>query len=133
MKHNNIFIMGITEGEESEQRIEKLFEGIMTENFPILKKKNDIENQKAQRKPNKIDPKRPSPQHIMITMTKPKEKERILKAARESQVVPYRGPPIRLSSDFSTGIFQVRREWHEIFKMMESKDLQPRPIYPARL
>ena len=36
MKDNNICIMGVAEGEESEQGIEKLFEEIMTENFPKL-------------------------------------------------------------------------------------------------
>ena len=38
-----------------------------------------------------------------------------------------------LSSDFTTEAFQARREWYEIFKMMKSKDLQPRLLYPARL
>ena len=36
MKHNNICIIGITEGEEEEQGIENLFEKVMTENFPNL-------------------------------------------------------------------------------------------------
>ena len=38
MSHKNISIMGIAEGEESEQGIENLFEEIMTENFPNLVK-----------------------------------------------------------------------------------------------
>ena len=38
MKHNNIHIMGISEGEESEQGIENLFEEMITENFPNLVK-----------------------------------------------------------------------------------------------
>ena len=66
-------------------------------------------------------------------MTRLKDKERILKAAREKQVVTYEGIPITLSSDFSTETFQARREWHEIFKVMKSKDQQPRLLYPARL
>ena len=66
-------------------------------------------------------------------MTRLKDKERTLKAAREKQVVTYKGSPIRLSSDCSTETFQARREWHEIFKMMKSKDLQPRLLYPAWL
>ena len=59
--------------------------------------------------------------------------ERILKAARAEQVVTYKGAPITLSSDCSTESFQARREWHEIFKVMKSKDLQTRLLYPARL
>ena len=52
-KYNNIHIMGIPEGEESEWGIEKLFEEIMTENFPNVMKKKDTQLQKAQRVPNK--------------------------------------------------------------------------------
>ena len=66
-------------------------------------------------------------------MTRLKDKERILKATREKQVVTYKGAPIRLASDYSTETFQAKREWCEIFKVMKSKDLQPRPLYPARL
>ena len=66
-------------------------------------------------------------------MTRLKDKERILKATKEKQVVTYKGAPIRLASDLPTEIFQARREWHEIFKVMKSKDLQQRLLYPARL
>ena len=66
-------------------------------------------------------------------MPKVKYKERILKAAREKQLVTYRGVPIRLSADFSKEILQTRRDWQELFKVMKSKDLQPRLLYPAKL
>ena len=42
MKCNNIHIIGVPEGKESEQKIENLFEEIMTENFPNLMKEIDI-------------------------------------------------------------------------------------------
>ena len=58
-----------------------------------------------------MDPKRPTPKHLIIKMTRLKDKERILKATREKQVVTDKGAPIRLSSDFSTETFQARREW----------------------
>ena len=45
----------------------------------------------------------------------------------------YKGTPIRLSADFSTEALQVRSEWHNIFKMIKGKNLQPRILYPARL
>ena len=45
----------------------------------------------------------------------------------------YQGTPIRLSADFSTETLQARREWHDIFKVMKGKNLQPRILYPARL
>ena len=44
-------------------------------------------------------------------MAKVKDKERILKAAREKQRVNYKGTSIRLSADFSTETLQSRREW----------------------
>ena len=57
-----------------------------------------------------MDPERPTPRHIIIKMAKLKDKERILKAAREKQVVTCNGEPIRLSSDYSTETFQATRE-----------------------
>ena len=57
-------------------------------------------------------------------MTRFKDKERILKATREKQVVTYKGAPTRLSSDYSAETFQARTEWRETFKVMKSKDLQ---------
>ena len=57
----------------------------MKENFPNLVKEIDIQIQEAQRVPNKMDAKRPTPRHIIIKMPKVKDKERILKAAREKK------------------------------------------------
>ena len=66
-------------------------------------------------------------------MTKLKDKEKILKAAREKQLVNNKGALIRLSSDVSTETFQATRDCPEIFKMTKSEDLQPRLLHPARL
>ena len=60
-----------------------------------------MQTQEAQRVPNKMDAKRPTPRHIIMKMPKVKDKERILKATREKQLVTYRGVPIRMSVDFS--------------------------------
>ena len=98
----------------------------MKENFLNLVKEIDINVQKAQRVPKKLNPKRTTPRHITIKMTKFKDKERILKAARENQRVTYKGVPIRLSADFSKETLRARRDWQEVFKVMTSKDLQPR-------
>ena len=96
-------------------------------------KEIDIQAQEAQRIPNKMDTKRPTPRHIIIKMSKVKDQERILKVAREKQLVTYRGVPIRLSADFSKESLQVRRDWQEIFKVMKIRGLQPRLHYPAKL
>ena len=66
------------------------------ENFLNLVKEIDIQVQEAQRVPNKMDPKRAIPRHIVIKMPKVKDKERILKEAREKQIVTYKGVPVRL-------------------------------------
>ena len=84
MKHSNIRIIGVPEGEEEEQKIENLFEQIMKENFPNLARAIDFQEvQEAQRVPKKLDPRRNTPRHIIITFSKMKQKERILEAARE--------------------------------------------------
>ena len=62
-----------------------------------------------------------------------KDKDKILKAAREKQQISYKGTPIRLSADFSTETLQARREWRDIFKVMKGKNLQPQILYLARL
>ena len=89
--------------------------------------------QEGQRVPRKINPRRNTPRHIVIKLTKIKEKEKILKATREKQQITYKGTPIRLTADFSAEILQARREWYDIFKVMKVKNLQPRLLYPARI
>ena len=56
----------------------------MKENFPNLTKEIDFQEvQEDQRVPKKLDPRRNTPRHIIITLPKIKEKERILETARE--------------------------------------------------
>ena len=54
-------------------------------------------------------------------------------AAGEKRQVTYKGTPIRLTADFSAETLQARREWHDIFKLMKGKNIQPRLIYLARI
>ena len=63
----------------------------MTENFPYLVKKVDIQVQEAQKVPSKMGQKKAIPRHIIIKMPKIKYRKRILKAAREKQL-PTRDP-----------------------------------------
>ena len=124
----------MAKGEEEEQEVENLFENMMKENFPNLEKEIDFQEvQEAHRDPKKLDPRRNTPRHIMITLPKMKEKERILKAAREKEMVTYKGVPIRLSADFSKETLQARRGWKEVFQVMKAKDLHPRLLYPTKL
>ena len=106
----------------------------MKENFPHLAKEIDFQKvQEAQRVPKKLDPSRNTPRHIIMTLPKIKDKERILEAAREKETVTYKGLPIRLSADFSKETLQARRGWKEVFQVMKGKDLHPRLLYPAKL
>ena len=72
MKHNNIHIIGIPEGEEEEQGIENLFKKIMMEDFPNLMREKVTQIQETQRVPIKRNPKRPTSRHMMIKMAKKK-------------------------------------------------------------
>ena len=66
-------------------------------------------------------------------MPKVKDKERILKAAIGKETVTCKGAPIRLSADFSKETLQAKKDWKEIYKVMKSKNLQLRLLYPAKL
>ena len=122
------------EEEEEEHEIENLFEKIMKEKFPNLSKEIDLQEvQEAQKVPKQLDPRKHIPTHIIITLPKIKEKERILKVAREKETVTYKGVPIRLSVDFSEETLKEIRGWKEVFEVMKGKDLHPRLLYPAKL
>ena len=103
----------------------------MKENFPNLVKEIDFQEvQEVQRVP-KLDPREHTSGHIIIKLPKVKDKERILKAARGKETVNYKGVPIRLSADFSKETLKGKRDWQEVFKVMKSKDLHSRLLYPA--
>ena len=106
----------------------------MKENFPNLAKEIDFQEvQEAHRVPKKLDPRRNTPRHIIITLPKIKQGERILKVRREEETATYKGVPIRLSTDFSKETLQARRGWKEVFPVMKGKDLHSRLLYLAKL
>ena len=71
----NIHIIGVLKGKEKEQEIGNLFEKIMKENSPNLVRGIDIKVQEAQRFPNKMDAKTPTPRHIIVKMPTVKDRE----------------------------------------------------------
>ena len=105
---------GCQKEKRKSKKLKTYLKKIMKENFPNLVKEIDIQVQEPQRIPNKMDAKRTTPRHIIIKMPKVKDKERILKAAREKQRVTYKGVPIRLSADFSKETLQARRDWQAV-------------------
>ena len=89
--------------------------------------------QEAQRVPYRINPpRRNTPRHILVKLTKTKHKEIILKAAREKQQVIYKGNHVCLTADLSAKSLLARREWQGIFKVLKGKNLQPRLLYPSK-
>ena len=89
---------------------EKIFEEIIVENFPNMGKEIATQVQEAQRVPYRINPRRNTPRHIVIKLAKIKDKEKLLKAAREKRQITYKGSPIRLTADFSAETLRARRE-----------------------
>ena len=81
---NTFHIIGVPEGEEREGGPEKIFEEKIAKNFPNMKKET-LRVQDVQRVPYMINPRRNTQRHILIQLTKIKDKEKILKATREKQ------------------------------------------------
>ena len=98
VKYTNIRIIGVLE-EEREKGTEKTFKEIIVENFPNMGKEPFTQILGAQQVPYKINPRRNIPRHILIKLTKTKDKEK-MKAAREKKQITYKGIPIRLSVKF---------------------------------
>ena len=71
----------------------------MMENFPNLMREKVIQVQEGLRVPVKMNPNRPTPRHIVIKTAKLKDKERILKAAKEKHEMTYKGTAIKLAAD----------------------------------
>ena len=83
IKCTNVHILEIPEGEEREKGPEKIFEEIIAENFPNMGKEIVNQVQEAQKVPDRINPRRNTMRHIVIELTKIKDKNKILRATRE--------------------------------------------------
>ncbi|XP_075414418.1 nucleoporin NUP42 isoform X1 [Tenrec ecaudatus] len=130
-RRNNVRIIGIPEREERKRSLEDIFEEIVIENFPNLEHEMIIQD--AQRDPNRLNVKRNAPRHIIIGLSRYKDKESLLRAARNKGNVTYKGASIRLSADFSPVTMQARRQWCDIYKTLKENNYQPEIIYPAKL
>ena len=88
------------------------------ENFPNLAKEIDFQEvQGPQRVPKKLDPRKHTQKHIIITLPKIKDNLRILKEAKEKETVTYKGVK---SADFSKETLEARRGWKEVFQVLKS-------------
>ena len=70
IKCTNIQVIGVPEEKDKKKGDEKIFEEIIVENFPNMEKEIVNQVQEAQRVPYKINPRRNTPRHILIKLTK---------------------------------------------------------------
>ncbi|KAL6045281.1 hypothetical protein STEG23_023107 [Scotinomys teguina] len=133
MKRPNIRIIGIEEGEEYQLKgTENIFNKIIEENFPNLKKEPPIKIQEAYRTPNRLDPQKKSSRHIIIKTLNIQNKERILRAAKEKGQLTYKGRPIRITPDFSMETLQARRSWSDIIQTLRDHSMSPQNNIPSK-
>lgn len=123
IKQTSIHIMEVPEGEEWGKCIESLFNKIIAEKFPSLGRDMDIQFHESQNHQTCSNPKRSSLRHVIIKISKVKDKERILKVSREKYQVIYRGISIRLSVDFSAETLQARRAQDDIVKALKEDNI----------
>ena len=109
VKRPNIRIIGVAE-EDKKKDHEKILE-VIVENFTKMEKEIVTKVQETQRVQNRINPRRNTPRHILIKLTKIKHREQILKAAREKQQIICKVIPIRITADLLIETLQARREW----------------------
>ena len=67
--------MSIIEGEEKKKGLENIYRQIMDENFPNLRNELELGIQEVYRTPNYLDPKRHSPRHIVLKLSKINDKK----------------------------------------------------------
>jgi hypothetical protein len=98
-----------------------IFNKIIEENYPKLKKEISMNIQEAYRTPNRQDQKRNSSRHIITRTTNALNKDRILKAIREKGQVTYEGRHIRIIPDFSPENMKARRSWTEVIQTLREQ------------
>jgi hypothetical protein len=110
MRRPNLQIIGVDENEDFQLKgPANIFNKIIEENFPNLKKEMPRNIQEAYRTSKKLNQKRNSYRHIIFRTTNALNKDRILKAVREKGQVTYKGKPIRITPYFSPETMKARR------------------------
>jgi hypothetical protein len=134
MRRPNLRIIGIDENEDFQLKGPvNIFNKIIEENFPNLRKEMTMNIQEAYRIPNSLDQKRNSSWHIIIRTTHALNKDRILKAVRGKFQVTYKGRPIRNIPDSSPETMKARRSCIDVIHTLREHKCQPRLLYPAKV
>ena len=98
IKCTNILTIEVPEEEEKKKGTEKIFEEIIVENFPNIGKEIDNQVQEEQRDPYRINPRRNTPRHILIKLSKIKYKEKNIKSSKEETTNNIQGNPHKVNS-----------------------------------
>jgi hypothetical protein len=101
LKRVNPRVIGLKEEVDREIRVESLFKKVITQNFPSLKKDISIQVRECCGTPSIFNSNKTTSRYLTIKFPKVKDKERILKGAREKEQITYKGAPICLEADFS--------------------------------
>ena len=134
MKRPNLRIIGIEECEDSQLKGPvNIFNKIIGENFPNLKKEMPMNIPEADRTANRLHHKINYSCHIIVKTPNAQNKERILKAVRGKGQVTYKGRPIRIIPDFSPESIKARISWTDVIQTLREHKCQPRLLYPAKL
>ena len=97
---------------------EGILEKIIVEKFPNLRKERGIQVQEAQRTSFKINKNRST---TIVKLANLRNKEKILKAVQDKRSITYKDRNIRLAEDLSTETWQARKDWHDIFRVLNEK------------
>ena len=110
-----------------------MLEEIIVENFPNMEKEIVNQVQEAPRVPNRINPRRNMPRHILIKLTKTETQRKNIKSSKKKATSNIQGKPHTFNSWSFSRNSAGQREWQDIFKVLRGKNLQPRLLYPARI
>jgi hypothetical protein len=115
VRRTNLKIIGIEESKTAQLKVSvNIFNKIIEEISPNLKKEMPMNIQEAYRTPSRLYQKRNSSCHIIIKTLNSQNKDRILKAVREKGQVAYKGRPSRITPDFSLETVKARRSWADV-------------------
>jgi hypothetical protein len=134
MRRPNVRVIGIEEREKFQVKGPvNIFNKIIEENFPNLKKEMPMNILEAYRTPNRLDQKRNFSHDIIIKTPNVQNKERILKAVREKGQATYKGTSIRITPDFSPETMKARRSWADVIQTLREQKCKPRLLCPTKL
>ena len=134
MRRPKIRIIGVDENEDFQLKgTANIFNKVIEEKFPNLKKEMPMNIQEAYKTPNRLDQIRNSSWHIIIRTTNALNKDKILKPVRVKGKETYKGRTIRMTPDFSSETMKARRSWTDVIQTLREHKCQSRLLYPAKL